>query len=124
MNDTYIKNLKDAVQETLERFVETAFYCEADTDACYPYVVYELKRLTSRGTMANYRLSIDVWDKNITYSRVDDIAGRLEKELDGLRFVNEYLSFVIYTEDDDHIPDSDRQIKRMRANFTLQVVFR
>ena len=49
MNDTYINNLKEAVQETLERFVETAFYCEADTDASYPYTVYELKRLTRQG---------------------------------------------------------------------------
>lgn len=96
---------------------------QAPDSAKYPYIVFEARRLSVVDYIENFVLEVNVWDKYRTYSRVDDIAKKIDKALDHERNLDKGL-MVFYEGIKQPVLDDNKEIKRIRSQFDVVVIER
>ena len=94
---------------------------EEDEKQEYPYKVFSIKRLSHEGCLSTYDLEVNVWDRHKFYSRAEAMMDELEKTLDFGVKSTEKMLIRTFKGKRENIPDPDKSIKRVRANFTLHV---
>lgn len=94
---------------------------EAPNNAAYPYNVFSVNRISEENGIQTYNLEINVWDDNQYYSRADSYMDDLEKKLHGINHLTEKILIQIWKGQRRHIPDQDKQIKRVREIFEMKV---
>lgn len=109
-----LRCLKDELEEYLG-----AYYVEAPEDAEYPYVVFELNRLSEDYDRQAYLLEVNVWDKHKYYSRAEAKMDELEGILNGCYELSTKDLFYVFNGQRQVVPDDDKQIKRVREQFEL-----
>lgn len=112
--------MSQKLQKVLEKL--TGGYCEtAPEDAAYPYAVFSAARLGEEDGKQSYHLEINVWDKNLFYSRAESLMDALEQKLHRCSFRRDGFLIRIFNGRRQNIPDPDRSIRRVRAQFEMLV---
>jgi len=110
--------LRDYLVEQLKLTCPRVYNMEADNDAIFPYLTYDLIGFSEK-IKTTYQFEVDVWDRQESTETVEGIV----KDLSYL------LSNTIYREDDQLIfiyypgyktvRDDDKLIKRRTLTFEL-----
>lgn len=87
----------------------------------YPYKVFSVKRVSHEGCLSTYDLEVNVWDRHKFYSRAEAMMDELEKTLHSGEVLTDKMLIRTFKGKRENIPDPDKAIKRVRANFTLHV---
>lgn len=109
-----MRKLKDELELYLG-----AYYSEAPKNAAYPYSVFDVDIISKEGERYSAILEINIWDKNEYYSRAEEEADRMERLVDGEVSLSDDVLFYCYTDSRQHVLDDDKQIKRIRMQFSL-----
>ena len=109
-----------SLKEELESLIG-AFYEEAPKEAAYPYKVFSTKRLSESDGRQQYNLEINVWDQHHYYSRAESIMDELEQKLHRCNHLTDKFLIRIFKGQRENVPDPDKTIKRVRAQFEMQV---
>ena len=112
--------LRKVIKSLLLQFNKNVFYENADDDARYPYIVYELDSVDFNNT---YRddliLTISIWDKGTSTKTVETIADNIER-LDCINNPTDTVLPTFYKISRSSIPDEDKSIKRRELKFSIQ----
>lgn len=109
-----------SLKEELESLTG-AFYEEAPKEATYPYKVFSAKRISESGGRQQYILEINVWDQHNYYSRAESMMDELEQKLHRCNHLTDKFLIRIFKGQRENVPDPDKTIKRVRAQFEMQV---
>lgn len=109
-----MSNLSDNIKELINAYSDTA-----PEDAIYPYSVFELRQISAEDDCQKYVLEVNVWDSYRTYSRVDLLANEIKKRLHKQIITNSDRCISSHLESNNHVIDEDKQIKRVRLQFSL-----
>ena len=113
-----IKNLfKEATKQD-------SYYQRADKEAKYPYSVFDIRRIGCDNGIGKYVLEVNCWDHYDTNSRVVTMMEDIEKAVHKQHIMTENGSMIIYKGNWDPVEDNDKDIKRVREQFEMQVVGR
>lgn len=114
--------LRDFVTEYLDKTDGETYHRRAASDAVYPYKVYELVRVNLDDTaMDVYDLEVNLWDRNINPSRVEELADSIEEMFRYENLPQETILPTIWRESRQWIEDDDKQIQRLQLHFTIQL---
>lgn len=98
-----------------------AYYEEAQKNAKYPYAVFSMQRLGDEEGTEKYVLEINVWDQHFHYSRAEEMMDNIEKTLHRGIFCTDDFIIRIFKDQRKNIPDSDKTLNRIRAQFEMKV---
>lgn len=113
--------LKKLVQTKLKTLTTNVYHEIANEDAMYPHIVFEFRRI-DLGDLSrqDYILEINVWDKQKSSTRVDELADNVESLLQAQNLPQNTILPTFYLIDRQNIPDEDKEIKRRRIQFQIQ----
>lgn len=109
-----------SLDKELEQLIG-AYPEEAPKDATYPYKVFSTKRLSETDEKQIYSLEINVWDQHRYYSRAESIMDELEHKLHRCNHLTEKYLIRIFKGQRQNVVDPDKEIKRVREQFEMQV---
>lgn len=111
------------LKQLLKTLHPRVFFNVADSEAEYPYIVFDLPNSIDDGILENFVLDIDVWDINpdttVLETLVDSIDNALNKET---FLVNNQFSMTIYRENRLTLTDDDSRIRRRKYVYQARTV--
>lgn len=113
--------LRKVVQSILKESDIKVYYENADIEASFPHIVYNLDSVNF-GNLGrdDIILTIDIWDKNTNSTNIEIIADKIESKLS---FNNKPTNTVLPTffiESRSNIEDEDKSIRRRQLKATIQ----
>lgn len=114
--------IKDTVKYLMESLTDIpVFYQRADVETEYPFLVFEYRRLTTSDGRENYVLEVNAWDMHKTSSRIEAEMNSLENGLHKSVTNDKERTIVIYKDSIQPVDDENKEIKRIRAQFEMQI---
>jgi hypothetical protein len=96
-------------------------YEAAPDDTPYPFLVYDLTNSTDDGTMENFVLEIDGWDKNADTTDLETMMSDLDAGLHRRTTVVDNVSLTFYRENRLTVPDPDSRLRRRQYVYQIRV---
>ena len=114
-------DLKHLVQAKLKTLTANVYYEIANEKKLYPHIVFEFRRIDLGDLWRqDYILEVDIWDKQDSSLRVDDLADQAENLLQAENLPQSNVLPTFYLIDRQNIPDEDKEIKHRRVQFQIQ----
>ena len=114
-------NLKYLVQSKLKTLTANVYYEIANEKALYPHIVFNFRRIDLGDLWRqDYILEVDIWDKQDSSLRVDDLADSVENLLQAENLPQSNVLPTFYLIDRQDIPDENKEIKHRRVQFQIQ----
>ena len=114
-------DLKYLVQSKLKTLTANVYYEIANEKKLYPHIVFEFRRIDLGDLWRqDYILEVDIWDKQDSSLRVDDLADQAENLLQAENLPQSNVLPTFYLIDRQNIPDEDKEIKHRRVQFQIQ----
>lgn len=115
-----MRNLKIQLTAILRAIFARVYYEDAPDDALFPYIVYSFGASYSNRYNEIVPLDIDVWDNNSSSANVDEIVADLKRNLEGLRYIDDEIQFVLYYDRMLDTDSEDKTLKRKTVSFELR----
>lgn len=114
-------DLKKLIEAQLKTLTTNVYHEVAKNNAMYPHIVYSFERL-ELGDLSrqDYILTLDIWDKSTSTTRVDDLADSAENLLQGANLPQKNVLPTFYLIDRKNILDQDKQIRHRVVRFQIQ----
>lgn len=114
-------DLKKLVQEKLKTLTTDVYFENAKPDALYPHVVFSFQRV-ELGDLSreDFMLDIDVWDKGLSSTAVDDMADSIEDLFQAQNLPQTNILPTFYKEYRLTVPDEDQKIRHRLIRFQIQ----
>ena len=114
-------DLKKLIEAQLKTLTTNVYHEVAKNNAMYPHIVYSFERL-ELGDLSrqDYILTLDIWDKSTSTTRVDDLADSAENLLQGANLPQKSVLPTFYLIDRKNILDQDKQIRHRVVRFQIQ----
>lgn len=109
--------LRKAISTLLLSVHPRVYYHVAPDDAVFPYLVYDLPNSRDDGTLENFVLDVDGWDRpgNGDTSALETLMGNIDAELHRKTvFTSGKICVTIYRENRLTLLDSDKRIRRRK----------
>jgi hypothetical protein len=114
-------DLKYLVQSKLETLTANVYHEIANEKKLYPHIVFEFRRIDLGDLWRqDYILEVDIWDKQDSSQRVDNLADQVENLLQAENLPQTNVLPTFYLIDRQNIPDEDKEIKHRRVQFQIQ----
>ena len=114
-------DLKYLVQSKLETLTANVYHEIANEKKLYPHIVFEFRRIDLGDLWRqDYILEVDIWDKQDSSQRVDNLADQVENLLQAENLPQNNVLPTFYLIDRQNIPDEDKEIKHRRVQFQIQ----
>ena len=114
-------DLKYLVQAKLKTLTANVYFKIANEKKLYPHIVFNFRRIDLGDLWRqDYILEIDIWDKQDSSLRVDDLADSVENLLQAENLPQTNVLPTFYLIDRQDIPDEDKEIKHIRVQFQIQ----
>ena len=114
-------DLKYLVQSKLETLTANVYHEIANEKKLYPHIVFEFRRIDLGDLWRqDYILEVDIWDKQDSSQRVDNLADQVENLLQAENLPQTNVLPTFYLIDRQNIPDEDKEIKPRRIQFQIQ----
>ena len=106
--------LRKDIQNIFKSITENVYFRKANRNSLYPHIVYSIEDIYNAKV-----LTIDIWDKYIDTSRIEEIADNLEK-IKNIVVNSEFHSFILYYNNDRKwVDDEDKEIQRINLSFQI-----
>lgn len=114
-------DLKKLIEAQLKTLTTNVYHEVAKNNAMYPHIVYSLERL-ELGDLSrqDYILTLGIWDKSTSTTRVDDLTDSAENLLQGANLPQKNVLPTFYLIDRKNILDQDKQIRHRVVRFQIQ----
>lgn len=99
--------------------IESVYYENADLEE-FPRVVFELSKSDVETARDDYILTIDLWDRSLSASVIEDLADSIEEEFRDVNQPNESLLPTFYFESQGMVEDEDKMIKHRVIKISCQ----
>lgn len=116
--------LNKIIENLLKTISDNVYEDEAPDDAKEPYIVFNIKRITTVGIMDQYNLEINVWDTHKTYARANDLLSKVDQAINFYVYTDSNMFVEIYKGPQEKIVDSDKHVKRIREQCELRFIER
>lgn len=114
-------DLKYLVQSKLETLTANVYHEIANEKKLYPHIVFEFRRIDLGDLWRqDYILEVDIWDKQDSSQRVDNLADQVENLLQAENLPQTNVLPTFYLINRQNIPDEDKEIKHRRIQFQIQ----
>ena len=114
-------DLKYLVQTRLKTLTANVYFEIANEKALYPHIVFNFRRIDLGDLWRqDYILEVDIWDKQDSSLRVDDLADSVENLLQAENLPQSNVLPTFYLIDRQDIPDENKEIKHRRVQFQIQ----
>lgn len=114
-------DLKYLVQSKLETLTANVYHEIANEKKLYPHIVFEFRRIDLGDLWRqDYILEVDIWDKQDSSQRVDNLADQVENLLQAENLPQTNVLPTFYLINRQNIPDEDKEIKHRRVQFQIQ----
>ena len=114
-------DLKYLVQTKLKTLTANVYFEIANEKALYPHIVFNFRRIDLGDLWRqDYILEVDIWDKQDSSLRVDDLADSVENILQAENLPQDNVLPTFYLIDRQNIPDENKEIKHRRVLFQIQ----
>lgn len=114
-------DLKYLVQSKLKTLTANVYYEIANEKKLYPHIVFNFRRIDLGDLWRqDYILEVDIWDKQDSSQRVDNLADQVENLLQAENLPQTNVLPTFYLIDRQNIPDEDKEIKHRRVQFQIQ----
>ena len=114
-------DLKYLVQSKLKTLTANVYHEIANEKQLYPHIVFEFRRIDLGDLWRqDYILEVDIWDKQDSSQRVDDLADQVENLLQAENLPQTNVLPTFYLINRQNIPDEDKEIKHRRVQFQIQ----
>lgn len=114
-------DLKYLVQSKLKTLTANVYFEIANEKKLYPHIVFGFRRIDLNDLWRqDYILEVDIWDKQDSSLRVDDLADQVENILQAENLPQSNVLPTFYLIDRQNIPDEDKEIKHRRVQFQIQ----
>lgn len=114
-------DLKLLVQSKLKTVAANVYHEIANEKALYPHIVFEFRRIDLNDLWRqDYILEVDIWDKQDSSQRVDNLADQVENLLQAENLPQTNVLPTFYLINRQNIPDEDKEIKHRRVQFQIQ----
>ena len=118
-----MKKLKTKLQKTLKECCANVYFENAPDTATVPYLVYDLTQGIASGVQTIYLMDVDVWDKNESSERVDNICKKL-RELNGRTYIDAQIQFSMYFDRVVNAKSENKNWKRKRVVLQVRTIER
>jgi hypothetical protein len=113
-------DLKYLVQSKLETLTANVYHEIANEKKLYPHIVFEFRRIDLNDLWRqDYILEVDIWDKQDSSQRVDNLADQVENLLQAENLPQTNVLPTFYLIDRQNIPDEHKEIKHRRVQFQI-----
>lgn len=112
--------IRKIITKALKEQNINVYYEEADKNATFPYMVYELKNSPVYLNRDDLILTIDIWDKDNKSERIEIITDNVEKLSNKNRWSEGNTYATLYLTSRVPIRDEDKQIKRRQLTFEVK----
>lgn len=115
--------MENKVRKYLKPIIEDvtgmkAYYIQANVDATYPYITFELREITGDDiNKHNYDLTVDVWDKNTPFNIItalDELDEVFKQYKDN---TEDFVITVYHGTTREPVEDSDKSIYRYMRKY-------
>ena len=114
-------DLKYLVQAKLKTLTANVYFEIANEKVLYPHIVFNFRRIDLGDLWRqDYILEIDIWNKQDSSLRVDDLADSVENLLQAENLPQDNVLPTFYLIDRQNIPDENKEIKHRRVQFQIQ----
>lgn len=114
-------DLKYLVQSKLETLTANVYHEIANEKNLYPHIVFDFRRIDLGDLWRqDYILEVDIWDKQDSSQRVDNLADQVENLLQAENLPQTNVLPTFYLINRQNIPDEDKEIKHRRVQFQIQ----
>ena len=114
-------DLKYLVQSKLETLTANVYHEIANEKKLYPHIVFDFRRIDLNDLWRqDYILEVDIWDKQDSSQRVDNLADQVENLLQAENLPQTNVLPTFYLINRQNIPDEDKEIKHRRVQFQIQ----
>ena len=114
-------DLKYLVQSKLKTLTANVYYEIANEKKMFPHIVFNFRRIDLGDLWRqDYILEIDIWDKQDSSLRVDDLADQVENLLQAENLPQNNVLPTFYLIDRQDVPDENKEIKHRRVQFQIQ----
>ena len=114
-------DLKYLVQSKLKTLTANVYYEIANEKKMFPHIVFNFRRIDLGDLWRqDYILEIDIWNKQDSSLRVDDLADSVENLLQAENLPQDNVLPTFYLIDRQNIPDENKEIKHRRVQFQIQ----
>jgi len=114
-------SLRTELQTLFKTMTSNVYYEEADPDAAYPYLVFELSELTSNFGKTVMQLEVNILDYGQDSSIVETLADTVQERLNKYFCINGIIEFTVYKGLRQTIKEEDKKIIRRRLLFEVQL---
>ena len=113
--------LRKIIKSILSETNRDVFFERADKNSIYPYIVYSIESINFNfGEREDVILSVNIWDKNESSSRIEVLTDEIEKKFMFNNKPTEKILPTFYLESRNVIPDEDELIKRRELRILIQ----
>lgn len=116
-----MKNLLSFVYEELRILGVSVYNKQPPTKAEYPFIKYQINQSYRETYPSVYSLTIDVWDRNDSTYRVENLTDKVDSLMENLTLIDECMSITSKRQTRLNVSDPDAEIKRRRLEYQLRV---
>ena len=118
-----MRKLKIEIYNLLKTVCDDVFFEDATDSAKFPYLVYNLSQAVRTENQILFNLDVDIWDKNISSSRVETLFDDLRK-LDKTNILNSDLQCTVRFDRYIDASEGNKELKRKTVMFILRYMER
>lgn len=111
------------IYSELKKVHANVYQCEADENADYPFITFNLQTGTKTDARYDDILNIEVWDVNEDTSEIENIADKIERILDYTCINTDKLSTVFYRETRANSTQADDEVYCRELRFETQTYY-
>lgn len=114
------------LQSECKNICGKSYHIEASPNAGYPRIVHEVRQIGDDSGKASYNFEVNVWaEGGSAVKQCNDLGDDIEYVFDHIHKVYDFgLVHCYATGNRQFIPDSTKNIKRLRLIFGLDVWFK
>ena len=119
-----MKELLIFIYEQLASVHERVYFEQAEENAKYPYIVYNLPTSMAQESKEVFILEVDIWDKTTDTTQLETLTQAIDNKLGGLRHVEEHFNCRINRINRLMIPDPIQLIRRRQLRYEINAQLR
>ena len=118
-----MNELIKVIYSELKKVHANVYQCEADENADYPFITFNLQTGTKTDVRYDDVLNIEIWDVNEDTSEIENIADKIERLLDFKCINTDKLSTVFYRETRSNSTQADDEVYCRELRFETQTYY-
>jgi hypothetical protein len=115
-----VVEIRKAIKGALEAAQLNVYFQEAPPDAAYPYLVFDLPNSADDGTLEQFIMDLDGWDRQRDTTALENMMNGADLALNGKSFSAGGLSFTLYRDNRMSVMDPDPSLKRRKYIYQIR----